>query len=65
MFDVIDVDVLCDGVLRAIRDARMRLLTPAAQIIPRGGSIRLIAAELRAPVGETGVSLDELLCELR
>ena len=47
--EIVDNMLLGEGVLSSVEDARRRLLTPAAPIIPRGGTLYALPVELRAP----------------
>ena len=57
--ELIDDHVIGDGVLPSISDARRRLLTPAALIVPRAARMFLQPVSLRCR-GPPGISLDEL-----
>ena len=59
--ELIDDHVIGDGVLSSISDARRRLLTPSAYIVPRGGRMFALPVSYRAvaPPG-SGIALDDL-----
>lgn len=57
--ELIDDHVIGDGVLSSIADARRRLLTREALIVPRGGRMFAVPISLRAQ-GPKGVALDDL-----
>ena len=57
--ELIDDHVIGDGVLTSIADARRRLLTPEAMIVPRAGRIFALPVSLRAR-GPPGLALDDL-----
>ena len=57
--ELVDNEFLGEGTLTSIADARRRLLTPGAPIVPKGGAIYAIAAQVCAPE-QCGFALDEL-----
>ena len=57
--ELIDDHVIGDGVLASIADARKRLLTPEALIVPRGSRMFVQPISLRSK-GPPGISLDDL-----
>ena len=57
--EIVDDMLLGEGVLSTVADARRRLLSPAAQIIPRGGTLYALPVELRVPP-RAGFKLDDL-----
>ena len=57
--ELIDDHVIGDGVLSSIADAKKRLLTPEAMIVPRAGRMQLVPVCLRAR-GPPGIELDEM-----
>ena len=57
--ELIDDHVIGDGVLSSISDARRRLLTPDALIVPRAGKMFVLPVCLRAR-GPPGIELDEM-----
>ena len=57
--ELIDDHVIGDGVLHSISDARRRLLTPEALIVPRGARMYAIPVSVRAN-GPAGIALDDM-----
>ena len=47
--EIVDDQLLGEGVLTTVCDARRRLLKPGAVILPRGGSLFALPVELRVP----------------
>ena len=57
--ELVDNELLGEGTLFSIADARRRLLTPKARIVPRGGVLFARPVELKAPA-RAGLNLDAL-----
>eukprot|EP00966_Prymnesium_polylepis_P127717 2952998-Prymnesium_polylepis.1 len=57
--ELVDNEFLGEGTLYSIADARRRLLAPNAPIVPKGGAIYAIPAQVGAP-DHCGFKLDEL-----
>ena len=55
--EIVDDLLLGESVLTTVADARQRLLTPSAAIVPRGGSIWALAVEMLPP-SRAGLRLD-------
>ena len=47
--EIVDDQLLGEGVLTTVADARRRLLKPDARILPRGGSLYALPVELKVP----------------
>ena len=56
--EIVDDQLLGEGVLSTVQDARRRLLRPNAQIIPSGAVVYVLAVEMRAP-SRSGLQLDD------
>ena len=66
MCEIVDDQLLGEGVLATVADARRRLLAPDACILPRAGALFALAVELRPPA-HAGLQLDDhnlFLCDL-
>lgn len=64
--EIVDDMLLGEGVLTSVSDARTRLLSPSACVLPRGGAIWALAVEMR-PQMRDGIALDDqmiFLCDL-
>ena len=57
--ELVDNELLGEGTLFSIADARKRLLTPTARVVPKGGALFAIPMEMRIPK-RGGCDLDEL-----
>jgi len=57
--EIVDDQLLGEGVLSTVADARRRLLKPGATILPRGATVYALAVELRVP-SRAGLSLDDM-----
>lgn len=57
--EIVDDQLLGEGVLRTVQDARRRLLKPSARIIPRGAVVYAQPIEFRQTV-TGGLKLDDL-----
>ena len=64
--EIVDDMLLGEGILSTVTDARRRLLSPSATILPQAGAIWTLAVEIR-PVAHDGLRLDDMhtfLCDL-
>lgn len=58
--ELVDNEMLGEGTLFSIADARRRLLVPKARVVPRGGSLFALPIEVKTPRRAGGLHLDEL-----
>ena len=64
--EIVDDNLLGEGILASVADARRRLLSPTAIVIPRAASVFVLAVELRT-ANHAGLLLDDhniFLCDL-
>ena len=64
--EIVDDMLLGEGILTTVTDARRRLLTPSAAVLPRSGCLWVLAVEMKPPAHD-GIDLADMstfLCDL-